>query len=52
MIIPVTQEKKKSNRVPFVAQQLRTHHCLCEEVGLIPGLIQWVKDVSLPQVEA
>ena len=24
---------------------LRTQHCLCEEVGLIPGLTRWVKDL-------
>ena len=28
---------------------LRTQHCLCEDVGLIPGLVQWVKDLALPQ---
>ena len=24
---------------------LRTQHCLSEDVGLIPGLTQWVKDL-------
>ena len=27
---------------------LRTQHCLCEDVGPIPGLTQWVKDLALP----
>ena len=26
---------------------LRTGHCLCEDLGLIPGLAQWVKDLAL-----
>ena len=26
---------------------LRTSHCLCEDVGLIPGLVQWVKGLAL-----
>ena len=25
--------------------RLRTRHCLPEDVGLIPGLAQWVKDL-------
>ena len=28
---------------------LRTQCCLCEDVGSIPGLTQWVKDLVLPQ---
>ena len=29
--------------------KLRTQHCLCEDVNLIPGLVQWVKDLALLQ---
>ena len=32
-----------------MAQQVRTQHSLREDAGLIPGLIQWVKDLALPQ---
>ena len=28
---------------------LRTQHSLHEDVGLIPGLTQWIKDLALPQ---
>ena len=28
---------------------LRTQRCLCEDVGSIPGLDQWVKDLVLPK---
>ena len=28
--------------------RLRNEHCLCEDVGSIPGLTPWVKDLALP----
>ena len=33
--------------VPIVAQQLRTQHSVHEDVVLIPGPSQWVKDPLL-----
>ena len=29
--------------------ELGTHHSVCEDVGSIPGLTQWVKDLALLQ---
>ena len=33
--------------VPIVAQQVKDLHCLYEDVGSIPGLVQWAKDPVL-----
>ena len=34
-----------------MAQQVRTPHSVCEDVGLIPGLAQCVRDPVLPQLQ-
>ena len=34
--------------VPVWLSRLRTQHSICEDVGLIPGLAQQVKDLALP----
>ena len=34
--------------VPTVAQQVTNLTSIHEDVGLIPGLTEWVKDLALP----
>ena len=38
--------------VPTVAQWVKNPTSIQEDVGLIPGLVQWVKDMVLPQAAA
>ena len=38
--------------VPIVAQQVKNLTSICEDVDLIPGLPEWVKDPALPQAVA
>ena len=40
---------KKSLEFPLWLSGLGIRHGLCEDVGLIPGLVQWVKDPVLLQ---
>ena len=41
--------KEEEEEFPLWLSGLRTQHCFCEHLGLIPGLAQWVKDLVLPQ---
>ena len=53
--ICVSEALKKKNLcywVPLWLNGLRVRHSVREDVGLIPALIQWVKDLALPQAAA
>ena len=39
--------RKRRIGAPAVAQWLRTQHSVHENVGLIPGLAQWIMDLAL-----
>ena len=37
----------RNSGIPIVAQQVKNPTSIHEDVGLIPGLTQWVKDLVL-----
>ena len=41
--------KKSSSAVPTVVQQVKNPAYAREDVGSVPGLSQWVKDLELQQ---
>ena len=42
-------EKEDAQKFPLWLSGLRTQHSVREDVGSIPSLTQWVKDLVLPQ---
>ena len=44
--------KMQDVRVPIVAQWVKNLTRIQEDVGSIPGLIQWIRDLALPQASA
>ena len=50
MITSLLLKKEHTVDFPLWISGLRTWRCLPEDMGLIPGLTQWVKDPALPQI--
>ena len=49
-LLKVEESRFKSSVLEFSLwlSRLRTCRSVCENVGLIPGLVQWVEDLALP----
>ena len=45
----INVKKRKPKGVPVVTHWVKNLTSIDEDVGLIPGHIQWVKDLALPQ---
>ena len=48
----MTLLEKVSEEAPIVAQRVKNLTSIHEDVDLIPGLAQWVKDPMFPQAVA
>ena len=49
MSVHVSFQETACLGVPLVAQQVENLTGILDDMGLIPGLAQWVKDFVLPQ---
>ena len=48
LTVKQSNNSKAHKGVPVVAQWLMNPPCIHEDVGSIPGLVRWVKDLKLP----
>ena len=46
--ISITHRAYYNTGVPIVAQQVKNPTSIQDDLGLIPGLAKWVKDLALP----